>query len=133
MDMKLDGEIVRTFLPRMSLGIFTTNAMFNKVRLSFLNQSFDVKCLLLFVQTDEYVIYYNSGMQSIYLFRVRDGTQLGVYVVQSELRCINTSHDGRFVIFGTGDGSVSTLAIADPNKKDSYKSIRSFSSRQIND
>lgn len=31
LDMRLDGEIVRTFLPRMSLGIFTTNAIFNKV------------------------------------------------------------------------------------------------------
>lgn len=79
------------------------------------------------------MIYYNSGVQSIFLFRVRDGSKLATYVVQSELRCMNTSQDGNFVIFGTGDGSVSTLAIADPNKKDSYKTIRSFNSRQQSD
>ena len=31
LDMKLDGEIVRTYLTKMSIGIFTVNAMFTKV------------------------------------------------------------------------------------------------------
>ena len=30
-DMNLDGEVARTFLPRMAMGIFTVKAMFSKV------------------------------------------------------------------------------------------------------
>ena len=29
--MRLDGEVVRTFLPRTALGIFTVKAMFTQV------------------------------------------------------------------------------------------------------
>ena len=32
LDMKLDGEVVRTFLPRMALGIFSVKAMFTQVK-----------------------------------------------------------------------------------------------------
>ena len=31
LDMRLDGEVVRTFLPRTALGIFTVKAMFTQV------------------------------------------------------------------------------------------------------
>ena len=31
LDMRLDGEVVRTFLPRTTLGIFTVKAMFTQV------------------------------------------------------------------------------------------------------
>ena len=32
LDMRLDGDAVRTFLPRTALGIFTVKAMFTPVR-----------------------------------------------------------------------------------------------------
>ena len=34
LDMRLDGEVVRTFLPRTALGIFTVKAMFTQVMLA---------------------------------------------------------------------------------------------------
>ena len=33
-DMNLDGEVARTFLPRMAMGIFTVKAMFSKVTMT---------------------------------------------------------------------------------------------------
>ena len=37
LDMKLDGEIVRNFLPRKVPGVFTIHALFNKERSIFIN------------------------------------------------------------------------------------------------
>ena len=37
LDMKLDGEIVRNFLPRKAQGVFTIHAMFNKERSIYIN------------------------------------------------------------------------------------------------
>ena len=111
LDMKLDGEIVRTLLPRQSQGVFTVHAMFN--------------------ETDEYVLYYHSGLKSINLFYVRTGVQIAKYVVQTELKCLTTSKDGRSVFYGTADGAVTRLLIADPLKKDSYKYIRNSLSRGL--
>ena len=109
LDMKHDGEIVRTLLPRQAQGVFTVHAMFN--------------------DTDEYVLYYHSGLKSINLFYVKTGVQIAKYVVQTDLKCITTSKDGRSVFYGTTDGAVTRLLIADPLKKDSYKYIRSSLSR----
>ena len=78
------------------------------------------------------MIYYNSGLKSIQLFRVRDGSQLANFIVQADLRCINTTFNGNLVVFGTGDGAITCLAINDAKKKDELKSIRNFASRQIN-
>jgi hypothetical protein len=111
LDMKLDGEVARTLLPRKAQGVFTVHAMFN--------------------ETDEYVVYYHSGLKSIHLFYVRNGVQIANYVVQTELKCITTTRDGRSVVFGTSDGAVTRLVIADPLKKESYKYIRSFTSRGL--
>ena len=76
LDMRLDGEVVRTFLPRMALGIFSVKAMFTQVKPWLetlnLNTSF---------QNDEYVLYYNSGLKSILVFRVRDTRELARYII----------------------------------------------------
>ena len=63
---------------------------------------------------------------------MRDGSRLANYIVQADLRCISTTYHGNLVVFGTGDGAVTCLAINDPNKKDELKTIRNFASRQIN-
>ena len=80
--MRLDGEVVRTFLPRTTLGIFTVKAMFTQVIL-WLNHIhyYDNDIFLLLFQTDEYVLYYNSGLKSILLFRVRDTRELARYLI----------------------------------------------------
>ena len=38
LDMKLDGEIVRNFLPRKAQGVFTIHALFNKERSTFITE-----------------------------------------------------------------------------------------------
>ena len=83
-----------------------------------------------YFQTDEYVIYYNSGLKSLLLFRLSDATQLANYVIQAELKSINTSYDGRRVMFGSSDGALTTLIISDPRRKEDYEQIRNMKSRQ---
>ena len=39
LDMKLDGEIARNFLPRRVQGVFTIHALFNKERSIFISDS----------------------------------------------------------------------------------------------
>ena len=55
------------------------------------------------------------------------------YVVSGDLRCIDTTFTGSMLMFGMADGGLTTLAVADPEKKDHLKFIRSLSSRQLND
>ena len=76
------------------------------------------------------MVYYNSGLRSIFLFRLRDGAQLAKYVVQADLRCLNTTYDGRTIMFGAGDGALTSLAITDPEKAEDFKQIRNMKSRQ---
>ena len=76
------------------------------------------------------MVYYNSGLKSIFLFRLRDATQLAKYVVQADLRCLTTSYDGRKIMFGAGDGALTCLAITDPDKVEDFKQIRNMKSRR---
>ena len=69
-------------------------------------------------------------MKSIFLFRLRDATQLAKYVVLADLRCLNTSYDGRRLMFGAGDGALTSLAITDPDRPEDFKEIRNMKSRQ---
>ena len=92
------GAVVKTLIPKVSEGIFDVIAEFNK--------------------TDDYVLYYHSGRKTIRAFRRKDGKQIANYRVQAELKSMKTSSDGRSIILGMGDGSMTTLTIADPlNKK----------------
>lgn len=86
--------------------------------------------MFLILQTDQYVLYYNSAIRSIKLFRRLDATQLANYVIHAEVRSINTSYDGRKVLLGTADGALTCLAISDPDKKEDYKNIRNMKSRK---
>ena len=86
--------------------------------------------MFLTLQTDQYVLYYNSAIRSLKLFRRVDATQLANYVIHAEVRSINTSYDGRKVLLGTADGALTCLAISDPGKKEDYKHIRNMKSRK---
>ena len=54
---------------------------------------FDV--IAVFTRTNEYVLYYHSGRKTIRLFRRKDGGQIANYRVSAELRCLETTQDGR--------------------------------------
>ena len=111
-DNNNSGAVVMTLIPRKAQGIFNVKAMFNA--------------------TDEYVLYHHSGQKNIRMFRVSDGTLLADYALQSELRCWVSSADGQLVIFGSADGSLTTLVIADPQKKEAARRyLRELPSRQV--
>ena len=69
-------------------------------------------------------------MKSLLLFRLRDATQLANYVIQAEVKSLNTTYDGRRVMFGSSDGALTTLTISDPLRKEDYERIRNMKSRQ---
>ena len=100
---------MRTLIPKIAEGIF------------------DV--IGLFTQTNEYVLYYHSGRKTIRLFRRRDGVQLANFRVSAELRCLETTQEGRSVVLGLGDGAITTLTIADLLKPDTKNYLRHLPSR----
>ena len=69
------GQVVRTLIPKIAEGIFDVIAVFTR--------------------TNEYVLYYHSGRKTIRLFRRKDGGQIANYRVSAELRCLETTQDGR--------------------------------------
>ena len=104
-----NGSIVRTLIPKVAEGIFDVIAIFNA--------------------TNEYVLYYHSGRKTIRAFRRRDGVQIANYRVQADLRGMGTTGDGRCVVLGMGDGSLTTLAIADPAHPGTMAYLASLPSR----
>ena len=88
---------------------------------------FDV--MAVFNATNEYVLYYHSGRKTIRAFRRKDGTMIANFRVQADLKGMETTGDGRSVVLGMGDGSMTTLTIADPDKTDIAQYLKSLPSR----
>ena len=105
------GSVVKTLIPKISEGIFDVIAEFNK--------------------TDDYVLYYHSGRKTIRAFRRKDGKQIANYRVQAELKAMRTSADGLSIILGMGDGSMTTLTIADPENKQTKNFLSHLPSRVL--
>ena len=103
------GQVVRTLIPKIAEGIFDVIAMFTR--------------------TNEYVLYYHSGRKTIRLFRRKDGVQIANYRVSAELKCLETTRDGRSVVLGMGDGAITTLTIADLAKSDTKQYLKNLPSR----
>ena len=61
--------------------------------------------------------------------RRKDGKQIANYRVQAELKAMKTSADGKSIVLGMGDGSMTTLTIADPDNKDTKAYVNSLPSR----
>ena len=103
------GSLIRTLIPKIAEGIFDVIATFS--------------------QTNEYVLYYHSGRKTIRVFRRKDGTQIANYRVSADLKCMETTRDGRSLVLGMGDGAITTLTIADPAKSDTKDYLKSLPSR----
>jgi len=88
--------VCKTLIPKVAEGIFDVMAVFNA--------------------TMEYVLYYHSGRKTIRAFRRKDGKMIANFRVQADLKGMETTTDGRSVVLGMGDGSMTTLTIADPEK-----------------
>ena len=85
--------------------------------------------MAVFNATNEYVLYYHSGRKTIRAFRRKDGTMIANFRVQADLKGMETTGDGRSVVLGMGDGSMTTLTIADPDKTDIAQYLKSLPSR----
>ena len=103
------GKVSKTLIPKVSEGIFDVMAVFNA--------------------TNEYVLYYHSGRKTIRVFRRKDGEMIANFKVQADLKGMETTTDGRSVVLGMGDGSMTTLTIADPEKEGIKKYLKSLPSR----
>lgn len=106
------GKVCKTLIPKISEGIFDVMAVFNA--------------------TNEYVLYYHSGRKTIRAFRRKDGTMIANFRVQADLKGMETTADGRSVVLGMGDGSMTTLTIADPDKQEITQYLKSLPSRNPN-
>ena len=104
------GAVVRTLIPKISEGIFDVIAIFN--------------------QTNEYVLYYHSGRKTIRVFRRKDGLQIANYRVQADLKGMETTGDGKGVVLGMGDGSMTSLTIADPARSGTKDYLAKLPSRR---
>ena len=103
------GKVSKTLIPKVSEGIFDVMAVFNA--------------------TNEYVLYYHSGRKTIRVFRRKDGEMIANFKVQADLKGMETTTDGRSVVLGMGDGSMTTLTIADPEKEGIKDYLKSLPSR----
>lgn len=103
------GKVFKTLIPKVSEGIFDVMAVFNA--------------------TNEYVLYYHSGRKTIRAFRRKDGKMIANFRVQADLKGMETTTDGRSVVLGMGDGSMTTLLIADPEKTGMSDYLASLPSR----
>merc|ERR1719270_2709820 len=104
------GKGCKTLIPKISEGIFDVMAVFNA--------------------TNEYVLYYHSGRKTIRAFRRKDGTMIANFRVQADLKGMETTADGRSVVLGMDDGSMTTLTIADPDKPGITQYLKSLPSRK---
>jgi WD40 repeat protein len=110
LDLK-NGKTTKTLIPRVAEGVF------------------DVK--VFFTENDKYVVYYHSGHRTIRLFRVKDGKMLANYKASAEIKTMVSTPEGDAIVMGAVDGSLTTLAIADPEDDEHLEVLQDLASRAI--
>lgn len=109
-DLK-SGKTTKTLIPRIAEGVFHVKVFFTS--------------------NDKHVIYYHSGHRTVRLFRASDGKMLANYKASAEVRAIVCNMEGTAVVLGAVDGSLTTLAIVDPEAEDHEELINSLPSRAL--
>lgn len=104
-----NGKTVKVLIPPVSEGVFAVTAKFNK--------------------TNEYVLYYHSGRQTMRLFRLYDGKMIGNYKLAADVTDFTTTQDGLSVVVGGVDGSFVVLAIVDPENNAAKEKLQQLPSR----
>lgn len=103
------GKTEKVLIPPVSEGVFAVTAKFNT--------------------TDDYVLYYHSGRQTMRLFRMSNGKCIGNYKLAADVTDFRTTHDGLSVVVGGVDGSFVVLAVADPENPESKEKLQQLPSR----
>ncbi|KAL8615116.1 hypothetical protein ACOMHN_054485 [Nucella lapillus] len=110
LDLKT-GKTTKTLIPRVAEGVFSVKVFFTA--------------------NDKHVVYYHSGHRTIRLFRVKDGKMLANFKASAEVKAIMCNAEGTAVILGAVDGSLTTLAIADPEDDEHEDVLEDLPSRAI--
>ena len=104
------GKTSKTLIPRVAEGVFTIDVMFSK--------------------NDHHVVYYHSGHRTLRVFRLCDGKMIAKYKAHAEIKVMTCSPGGMSIIIGAVDGSMTVLAIADPNFEENMDFLHKLPSRQ---
>lgn len=104
------GKTVKTLIPRIAEGVFNVDVMFTK--------------------NDRHVVYYHSGHRTIRVFRLCDGKMIAKYKAHAKVEVMTCSPGGMSVIIGCEDGSLTVLALADPNYEEHVSFLQALPSRQ---
>lgn len=87
------GSKIKTLIPKIAEGVF------------------DIETIL--TQDDQFVIYYHSGRRTIRVFRFNDAIEIANFKCQAKVKCLRACQDGKAVIVGCEDGSISLYLIVD--------------------
>ncbi|KAK0046460.1 NACHT and WD repeat domain-containing protein 2 [Biomphalaria pfeifferi] len=85
-----------------------------------------------FTASDKHVVYYHSRHRTLRLFRTSDGKMIANYKTSAEVKAIAGNDQGNCIVIGCLDGSLTTLAIADPEEPSCQEMLESLPSRNIN-
>lgn len=104
------GRTMKTLIPRIAEGVFDVDVMFSK--------------------NDRHVVYYHSGHRTLRVFRLADGKMIAKYKAHAEVKVMTCSPGGMSVIIGCVDGSLTVLALADPQFEENLSFLQALPSRQ---
>lgn len=79
---------------------------------------------------DAYVYYCDSRLGRLLLVRMRDSQLIANYKLPAQISKIRCSSDGQALLLGSKDGSLSSLAIVDPQNSESLVRLQQYPSRR---
>lgn len=107
-----NSKTTKVLIPRVAEGVFQVTTFFT--------------------QDNKYVVYYHSRYRTVRLFRVSDGKMIANYKTRAEVNAIVGNELGTCIVIGCLDGSLTMLAIADPEDEGCQELLRSLPSRNLN-
>ncbi|KAK3802261.1 hypothetical protein RRG08_004547, partial [Elysia crispata] len=105
-------KTTKVLIPKVAEGVFQVTAFFT--------------------ESDKHVVYYHSRHRTVRVFRISDGKMIANYKTSAEVKAIAGNEQGNYIVIGCLDGSLTTLAIADPEEETSQEMLESLPSRRLN-
>ncbi|XP_012943969.1 NACHT and WD repeat domain-containing protein 2 [Aplysia californica] len=104
-------KTTKVLIPKVAEGVFQVTAFFT--------------------QNDKHVVYYHSRHRTLRLFRISDGKMLANYKTSAEVKAIEGNEQGTCIVIGCLDGSLTALAVADPEDENCQEMLESLPSRNL--
>lgn len=106
-----NGKTTKTLIPKVAEGVFQVTTFFT--------------------QSNRHVVYYHSRHRTIRVFRISDGRMIANYKTSAEVKSIVGNESGTCIVIGCLDGTLTMLAIADPEDEFHQKLLSSLPSRNL--